>query len=111
MVKCSPTCPVFLATTPLSLLQLEAIQQDKLVIQPPMGMTDLEPMGIHQTQAVKPQGPQVVVGLQQVLSLTQFYSVEFLLSRKGSMKRVRFQQTHNQGLRQLLLTVSWDLRA
>ena len=26
-------------------------------------------------------------------------------------QRVRFQQTHNQGLRQLLLTVSWDLRA
>ena len=77
MVKCSPTCPVFLATTPLSLLQLEAIQQGKPVIQPPMGMTDLEPMGIHQTQAVKPQGPQVVVGLQQVWSLTQFYSVEF----------------------------------
>ena len=25
--------------------------------------------------------------------------------------KVRFQQTHNQGLRQLLLTVSWDLRA
>ena len=24
---------------------------------------------------------------------------------------MRFQQTHNQGLRQLLLTVSWDLRA
>ena len=26
-------------------------------------------------------------------------------------KQVRFQQTHNQGLRQLFLTVSWDLRA
>ena len=26
-------------------------------------------------------------------------------------KLVRFQQTHNQGLRQLFLTVSWDLRA
>ena len=26
-------------------------------------------------------------------------------------KLVRFQQGHNQGLRQLLLTVSWDLRA
>ena len=24
--------------------------------------------------------------------------------------KVRFQQTHNQGLHQLLLTVSWDLR-
>ena len=98
MVKCSPTCPVFLATTPLSLLQLEAIQQGKLVIQPPMGMTDLEPMGIHQTQAVKPQGPQVVVGLQQVWSLTQFYFVEILQSRIGV--KSGFQQTHNQGLRQ-----------
>ena len=26
-------------------------------------------------------------------------------------KQVLFKQTHNQGLRQLLLTVSWDLRA
>ena len=25
--------------------------------------------------------------------------------------KVRFQQTHNQGLRQLFLTVSWDLCA
>ena len=29
---------------------------------------------------------------------------------QGSVKRVRFQQTYNQGLRQLFLTVSWDLR-
>ena len=27
------------------------------------------------------------------------------------VKKVCFQQTYNQGLRQLLLTVSWDLRA
>ena len=26
-------------------------------------------------------------------------------------KQVRFQQMHNQGLRQLFLTMSWDLRA
>ena len=26
-------------------------------------------------------------------------------------KKVRFQQTHNQSLRQLLLSVSWDLHA
>ena len=68
MVKCSPTCPVFLATTPLS--QLEAIQQGKQAIQPPMGMTDLGLMGIHQTQAVKPQGPQVDLPCPQTLQST-----------------------------------------
>ena len=47
-------------------------------------------------------------GVDQVWSLTQFYSVDFSKSR---IDVVRFQQTHNQGLRQLLLTVSWDLRA
>ena len=45
----------------------------------------------------------------QVWSLTQFYSVDFKI--KDRCKKVRFQHTHNQGLRQLLLTVSWDLRA
>ena len=30
---------------------------------------------------------------------------------KDRCKKVRFLQTHNQGLRQLLLTVSWDLGA
>ena len=34
-----------------------------------------------------------------------------LFKIKDQCKKVRFQQTHNQGLRQLLLTVSWDLRA
>ena len=34
-----------------------------------------------------------------------------LFSIKDRCNKVRFQQTHNQGLRQLLLTVSWDLRA
>ena len=48
--------------------------------------------------------------MYQVWSLTQFYSVDFSKSRID-VKKVRFQQTHNQGLRQLLLTVSWDLRA
>ena len=33
---------------------------------------------------------------------------EILLEQQ---KQVRFQQTHNQGLRQLLLTLSWDLCA
>ena len=40
----------------------------------------------------------------QVWSLTQFYSFDFSQSRIGA-KKVRFLQTHNQGLRQLL-TVS-----
>ena len=35
----------------------------------------------------------------------------WLFTIKDRCKKVRFQQTHNQGLRQLLLTVSWDLRA
>ena len=30
---------------------------------------------------------------------------------KDRYKQVRFQQSHNQGVRQLLLTVSWDLCA
>ena len=34
-----------------------------------------------------------------------------LFSIEERCKKVRFLQTHNQGLRQLLLTVSWDLRA
>ena len=48
-------------------------------------------------------------GYIEVWSLTQFYSVDF--SKLRSSVKIRFQQTHNQGLRQLLLTVSWDLRA
>ena len=40
----------------------------------------------------------------QVWSLTQFYSVDFAKSRINV--KVCFQQTHNQGLRQYLLTVS-----
>ena len=35
----------------------------------------------------------------------------WLFSIKDRCIKVRFQQTHNQSLRQLLLTVSWDLRA
>ena len=35
----------------------------------------------------------------------------WLFKIKDRCKKVRFQQTHNQGLCQLLLTVSWDLRA
>ena len=34
-----------------------------------------------------------------------------LLTIKDRCKKVRFQQTENRGLRQLLWTVSWDLRA
>ena len=43
----------------------------------------------------------------QVWSPTQFSSVDFSLSRIGVKKCVN----NNQGLRQLLLTVSLDLRA
>ena len=46
----------------------------------------------------------------QVWSLTQLCSVDSLKSRIG-VEKVSFQQTHNQGLRELVLTVSWDLRA
>ena len=35
----------------------------------------------------------------------------WLFKIKNRCKKVCSQQTHNQGLRQLLLTVSWDLRA
>ena len=35
----------------------------------------------------------------------------WLFKIKDWCTKVHFQQTHNQGLRQLLLTVSWDLRA
>ena len=44
----------------------------------------------------------------QVRSITKFYSVDFSKSRID-VKKVRFLQTHNQGLRQLFLTVVWDL--
>ena len=43
-------------------------------------------------------------------SLSGFYSVEFF-TIKDRCKKVWFQQTHYQGLRQLFLTVSRDLRA
>ena len=33
----------------------------------------------------------------------------WLFTIKDRCKKVRFQQTYNQGLRQLFLTVSWDL--
>ena len=41
-------------------------------------------------------------------SITQFYSVDISKSRISIEKYV-FQQTHYQGLRQVFLTVSWDL--
>ena len=49
-------------------------------------------------------------GINWVRSLTQFFSVDYF-SINDRCKKVRFQQMHNQGLRQLLLMVSWDLRA
>ena len=65
---------------------------------------------LSQGLLLSPQGRSREAGWDQVWSLTQFYSVEFSKSRID-VKKVRFQQTHNQGLRQLLLTVSWDLNA
>ena len=35
----------------------------------------------------------------------------WLLTIKDQCKNIHFQQTHNQGLRQLFSTVSWDLQA
>ena len=51
-----------------------------------------------------------ILSFDQVWSLTQLYSVDFAQSRIG-VKKVRSQKTYNQGLCQLLLTVSWDHRA
>ena len=45
--------------------------------------------------------------VHEVWSLTQFYSVDFSQSMIGVNKCVFY----NQGLRQLLVTVSWDLLA
>ena len=75
----------------------------------PSGQTghDVEGTGAFLEHELVPLLLCVVTG---VWSLTQFYSVDFS-SIKDRCKVVRFQQTHNQGLRQLLLTVSWDLRA
>ena len=53
---------------------------------------------------------EVLAADPKVWSLTQFYSVDFSVSRLG-VDKVRFQQTHNQGLRQLFLSVFWDLLA
>ena len=60
------------------------------------------------TSASAATGDLAAIG--QVWSLTQFYSVDSSQSRNG-VKEVRFQQTHNQGLRQLLLTASLDISA
>ena len=55
-------------------------------------------------------GSSCLISQPQVWPPTQLYYVDFSQSKIG-VKKVCFQQTHNQGLRQLLLTVSWDLRA
>ena len=41
----------------------------------------------------------------------QLNSILLTFHNQGSVKRVCFLQMHNQGLRQLFLTVSWKLRA
>ena len=58
-------------------------------------------------QGVVLSGKGAASGRHQVWALTQFYSVDFSKSRIVG-KKVCFQQTHNKGLRQLFLTVSWD---
>ena len=50
------------------------------------------------------------LSIDHVRSLTQFQSVNLILSRIVVRKCVFILQTHNQGLCQLFLTVSWDLR-
>ena len=42
---------------------------------------------------------------------TNSISLSWLFKFKDRSEKVRFQQTHNQGLRHLFLTVFWDLRA
>ena len=59
--------------------------------------------------------PPAPVSLEELLLESELVtnSILFcwLLTIKDRWKKVRFQQTHYQGLRRLLLTVSWDLRA
>ena len=80
----------------------ELVAQDVFDVLHPVGVVALEVELVSQAVAHP--------GEFQVWSLTRFYSVDFSKSGIG-VKKVRLQQTHNQGLRQLLLTVSWDLRA
>ena len=72
------------------------------------GLTSAPGLGSQERIPCSSLGAPPVPDSVQVWSLTQSYSVDFSQSRIG-VKKVCFQQTHNQGLRQLLLTVSWDL--
>ena len=64
---------------------------------------------------------QFVAGIYFMLDLPIFQVMDWLrgvvnggprpLQFLKQIKQVRFQQTLNQGFRQLFLTVSWDLRA
>ena len=69
-----------------------------------------ELMGDHSAYSQYVLLVKIYVSLCQVWSITQFHPLDFSQSRIG-VKKVRYQQTHNQGLRQMFLTVSWDLRA
>ena len=60
---------------------------------------------------IKPGGGQESQGLALPGQVTSSILFCGLFKIKDQWKQVRFQQTHNQGLRQLFLTVSWDLRA
>ena len=70
------------------------------------------PLGICKETAKTSISKAILLWLHstQVRSLTQFYSVDFSRSKIGAKKCSLFQK-HNQGLRQLLLIVSWYHRA
>ena len=74
----------------------ELVAQDVFDVLHPVGVVALEVELVSQAVAHP--------GEFQVWSLTRFYSVDFSQSRIGVKECV-------QGLRQLLLTVSWDLGA
>ena len=58
------------------------------------------------------RGGAAVMGHLMGSSKSLLNSIVVTFYNHGSMyRKVRFRQTHNQGLRQLLLMVSWDLRA
>ena len=61
------------------------------------------PIGVEGHSVVLPSFDEIA---QVCWSLTQFYSFDFLQSRIG----VKIVVFNNQGLCQLFLTVSWDLR-
>ena len=67
------------------------------------------PIGVEGHSAVLPSFDEIA---QVCWSPTQFLSLDLSqLSIKIGVKKCVFQKSHNQGLHQLYLTVSWDLCA